>query len=272
MSVVVPSSYQAEAEQFRLKRAAMLVQEDSWLALAGLFWLEPGANIIGSHPSSSVLLPNGPETLGKLILEGHAVQLHTSQPVWVDGIPQTQAVLLEDVSGKPSRVTLDQLSFVVIKRGEKYGVRLWDNQSPARSNFKGLEWFPLDEQYRLEARFIPRPQTLEIVNVLGMVSPAQSPGQVEFELFGQTHRLTAQSGNPQEYLFFNFKDATNGQSTYGAGRFLTTGGVKEGRVILDFNYATNPYCAYTAYATCPLAPKENHLAVAIEAGEKQFHG
>lgn len=273
MSIATPSEYLTEVQQFRQQRAQMLAQENSWLALAGLFWLEPGSNSIGSDPTSVVLLPpNAPEHLGKLTLEGHTLQLKALEPVQVDGNPQVEATLHSDASGKPSRVTLDNLSFILIRRGDKYGVRLWDNQSLARLSFRGIDWFPAREEYRIEAGLIEDPQTLEIINILGMVNPTQSPGHVEFELGGQTHRLVAQSSKPQEYLFFNFKDTTNGQSTYGAGRFLTTGGVKDGKVMLDFNYATNPYCAYTAYATCPLAPAENRLPIAIEAGEKQFNG
>lgn len=273
MSTETVDSYIAAQSDFRQQRAKALTLENSWLALAGLYWLEQGENHIGSGEDCAVQLPRGPKRLGVIRLEGESIGIQTQSPVEIGGSQTTQAALQSDMDHKPTRVDLEGLSFIVIRRGELYAVRLWDNHSPARQNFEGLEWFELNPDFRVKARFVEQPRTLEI----GLSTPFElyehnpSPGYVVFELGGKEYSLVAESSDPTKSLFFNFKDPTNGKQTYGAGRFLITEGVKDGSVILDFNRATNPYCAYTHYATCPLPPAENRLAIPILAGEKAYH-
>jgi len=156
---------------------------------------------------------------------------------------------------------------IVIQRGARYGIRLWDNQSPARLNFAGTRWFPVKESYRVTAQFTsyPQPKMIPILNILGDTEPTPSPGFAMFELEGKQCRLEPVLEGDQ--LFFMYKDATSGKETYPAGRFLYTALPADGKVVLDFNQAHNPPCAFTPYATCPLPPKQNHLSVAVEAGE-----
>lgn len=265
-------SYIAEQNQFRQQRANSLTLENSWLALAGLYWLEEGQNSLGSGSENRVVLPRGPHSLGSIFIESGIISLQTHIPVEIEGKQVTQCFLQSDKEGTPTRVNHDGLSFIVIYRGDTYALRLWDNQSPQRHAFAGLEWFELSNDFRIQARFVADPKVLHIGLSSGddLVENNQSPGYVVFELNGQEHRLVAESKDPKKSLFFNFKDRTNGDTTYGAGRFLYTSGVEEGRVVLDFNRATNPYCAYTNYATCPLPPVENRLSIPILAGEKIY--
>jgi uncharacterized protein (DUF1684 family) len=149
-------------------------------------------------------------------------------------------------------------------------VRMKDKDSARRRSFKGLRWYPVREEFRLAARWVPyaTPKHIEIASVTGQVSPMPSPGYAEFELGGRTLRLEPVLEEPgASELFFIFKDATAPKETYGAGRFLYAAMPKDGQVELDFNKAYSPPCAFTPYATCPLPPKQNRLSVRIEAGE-----
>ena len=166
---------------------------------------------------------------------------------------------------------LGTLTFHVIKRGERLGVRVKDSASPERTNFRGLEYFPVDERWRVEARFEPHnpPKSIPIVNVLGMEEDTPSPGTLVFDLNGQTYRLDALTEEGEPQFFVIFADQTSGKETYGAGRYLYAGPPDSaGRLLIDFNEAYSPPCAFTKYATCPLPPEQNKLPVRVEAGEK----
>ena len=191
----------------------------------------------------------------------------------IAGKPATAAELQPDTAGDPTVVELGNLRFHVIIRGERVGIRLKDLDSDAARQFRGAQFFPLDLSYRVTATFLPSDgkQTVEVPNVLGDVSPTPIAGAVVFKLNGQELRLTDLGGNAAKGLFFVFSDPTSKTDTYPGGRFLKTGPVTNGSVVLDFNRAYNPPCAVTAYATCPLAPKENRLNVAIPAGEEYDH-
>jgi uncharacterized protein (DUF1684 family) len=166
---------------------------------------------------------------------------------------------------------MGSLSLSVIERGGEIGVRLKDNASASRRDFKGLRWFPIDGAWRVVARFEPSApgSTLEITNVLGQTQKLPSPGEAVFNLGGRELRLVPVLEKPDAgELFFIFRDETAARETYGAGRFLYAGLPVDGSVVLDFNKAHSPPCAFTRYATCPLPPKRNRLPVRIEAGEK----
>jgi uncharacterized protein (DUF1684 family) len=186
-------------------------------------------------------------------------------------------VLPEDRSPKLAGVLVregDKVRIrVVIKRGDRLGVRVKDKQSPALAGFHGLDNYPVEPSWRVEARFEPYspPKEVPIPNVLGQVTPSPSPGAVVFDWQGKTYRLDA-LGSVEEGLSLIFADQTNGKETYGAGRFLETGPPKDGKVVVDFNRAYNPPCAFTAFATCPLPPAQNRLALRVEAGEKKYAG
>ena len=271
----VDAVYQREVEKFRAEEIKDL--KSNWLVLAGLFWLKPGANAFGAASSNAIVLPAGtaPAKAGIFELTGDEVTLKMEPGVAasIDNEPVLTAKLQPDTSGKPTVVALGRLRMHAIKRGERVGIRLKDLQNPALRNFTSLQFFPIDTLYRVTATWVPSDgkRTVDVPNVLGDVSHETVPGEVRFTLNGQKLTLTALGGDAAKGLFFVFRDTTSKTDTYPAGRFLDTDPVQDGEVILDFNKAYNPPCAVTPYATCPIAPKENRLAVAIPAGEKFDH-
>lgn len=261
--VLWPASdaYRAQIEEWRRQREAALTADGGWLTVTGLFWLHEGANSFGTAASNDIVLPSGPAVKdGVFDLENGKVALR------MDG--QTRELQL-DSSGKPDAITLGSLTLFAIQRSGKYGIRLKDNNSRLRKEFTGLHYFPVNEEYRVRTRLVRDAKKIPILNILGQVEDTPSPGYVEFEIHGQKLRLTPVEEAPNE-LFFIFRDLTAGKETYGSGRFLTTALGKDGEVDLDFNKAYNPPCAFTPYATCPLPPKENRLALMIEAGELKY--
>lgn len=266
---------QDDTAKWRQAQEADLRRDEGWLAVAGLYWLKEGANSFGTDPQLDVALPKGtaPERCGAFIRRGDTVtvRLDANIAATVDGKPTTSTTLASDTSGRAQKLVIGGLRITVIQRGARVGIRLYHPDSPARREFRGMNWYAIDPALRVEAKFTPYspPHRIAITNVLGDVSMVTVPGFVEFSIGGQRCRLEAQLASGG--LFFNFRDKTSGDTTYPAGRFLDTEAPKDGKVTLDFNRAVNPPCAFTRFATCPLAPKENFLAVAIPAGEKVHH-
>jgi len=244
----------------------------NWLSLVGLFWLKPGANTFGTDAGNAIVFPKGPARAGEFDLQGNEVTLHL-QPgtqATIAGKPASVAKLAPDTAEHVTKVEMGTLRFHVIVRGQRVGIRVRDTESAASRAFKGMMFYPLDLSYRTTATWTPADgkQTVEIPNALGDTSAEVVPGVVTFKLNGQELRLTALGGDAKVGLFFVFTDPTAKADTYPGGRFLDTGPVVNGTVVLDFNRAYSPPCAVTPYATCPLAPKENRLPLAIAAGEK----
>jgi len=273
--------YLAKLSQWRTQRATGLAEPDGWLSLAALEWLQPGATTIGSAPDNKLRLEHAPAHLAVLHLTGNTVQL--TAPVGgfpsgttLDNKPAAEAQLSHD-DNHPSELRSGSLFMFVIQRGDRLYLRVKDASSPARLHFHSLNWFAPNPQFTITAKWIPSGVAghLAIPNVLGQVSEESSPGIAEFTLYGQVIRLAPIVEDPHP-LFFIFRDATSKTSTYGAGRFLNTslpsnGLGKPGTIVLDFNRAINPPCAYTPYATCPLPPQQNRLTIPIPAGEKRYH-
>jgi uncharacterized protein (DUF1684 family) len=260
VAMAAVSTYQAEIAEWRAKREAVLKAEGGWLSVAGLFWLHDGANRFGTDRGNDIVLPDGPASAG-------IFELHDGKVVAVmDSSNRDIAHDSADV------VKVGRLSLFVIKRGDKMGVRLKDPGSEYRRDFHGIDYFPADESYRVTARFVSEPHKIPILNVLGQTEDSECPGYAVFQLKGKEYHLHPILEEPDaKQLFYIFRDLTTGKETYGAGRFLYSDMPKNGQVELDFNKAYNPPCVFTPYATCPLPPKENHLAVRIEAGEKNYH-
>lgn len=250
------STYESEILQWRADRAAALKAEDGWLSLAGLFWLHPGTNPFGSDPTNEIALPDGPAHVGvfqfnegKVTLAGKPIKPNTAGP----------------------SLKIGRLSLYLIKRTEKFGIRVRDPQSEARRNFRELEYFPINEKFRVTARWVAEPRDLPILNMIGQTQPQPSPGYAVFQIQGEEFHLRPYIEEPgAKQLFYVFRDRTAGHETYGAGRFFYSDFPRDGHVILDFNKAYNPPCAFTPFATCPLPPTENKLALRIEAGEKKY--
>ena len=259
-----------------MKRLASLQRPDGWLTLVGLFWLEPGDNRVGSDSGASVRLPAGkaPPRLGAITLGASTIRFQAAPDVAVacDGKPAAACDLKSDEESEPTLLEHGSLSFYVIKRGERFAVRVKDSDAPARSRFHGLENFPISERFRFVARFekYDPPKRISVPNILGKETSETSPGALVFTHEGRTYRLDPVLETGTADLFVIFGDATNGHETYGGGRFLYASPPVDGRTVLDFNKAYNPPCVFSPYATCPLPPAQNLLPIRIEAGEKTY--
>jgi uncharacterized protein (DUF1684 family) len=269
------AAYAQEIEQYRIARLAELKSDSGYLSLTGLFWLKEGENKFGSDPGNEIVLPKEKVSgvAGVFILKNGNVRLEApaNSNITASDKPVTSLELKSDADDKPTVLQLGSLSLQIIKRGDKLGVRVKDKDNPARSNFAGIESYPTDLKWRVEAHFEPYspPKKMPIVNILNMESSEESPGAVVFEVAGQAYRLDAIKEKGEPKLFMIFADSTSGKETYPAGRYLYVDPPDPaGEMIIDFNKAYSPPCAFTKFATCPLPPKQNRLPFAIEAGEK----
>jgi hypothetical protein len=268
-------SYRKSIDAWRLERETNLKKDGSWLTVAGLYWLRPGENTVGTDAENDFVLPEStaPAFVGSFLFEEGRTTFRARAGVSVvqkgkEEHPLTSAVL---DPGEKNAIVLGKLSMWVHASGPRLAIRLRDLESPIRKEFTGLEWFPVDPAFRVAGKFTPypEPKRVEILNMLGDIELYKSPGVVEFELSGQAIRMEPVL-NSEGNLWFIFKDATSGKETYPAARFLYADLPKDGNVVVDFNKAYNPPCAFNPYTTCPMPPKENRLKVRIEAGEKNY--
>lgn len=273
---VTPPDYIEEIRDWQQKRLRSLKSENGWLSLAGLYWLKEGENGFGADSSNAVIFPKSkaPAFMGTFILDKDEVFIRVKPGIEVlaAGKPVAMMKIFGSDFAEPVTLSYGSLSWFIIRRGNQFGVRLRDSENPALQQFQGIENYPIDAKWRVEARLEPYdpPKTVPIQNVTGMITDEQSPGLLAFELNGRTYRLEALE--EADELFIIFSDQTSGDETYGLGRYLYTRKPgSDGMTILDFNKAYSPPCAFTVYATCPLPPAQNHLPVKIIAGEK-FHG
>ena len=275
-AAAAPVEPRADFEAWRQEREKGLRNPDGWLTLVGLHWLEEGENPIGSGEENHIVFPAGraPARAGVLRLADGQVTLEAPAEagITVEGKPVTTLALVSDKEGKPTILELGSLRFHVIDRGGRLGLRVRDRESPVLAAFPGVESYPFDPSWRVEARLerYDPPKKVPVPNILGTVDDEDSPAAVVFERDGRAYRLDGLEGGDQGELFLIFGDGTNGEETYGGGRFLITEAPAGGTVVVDFNRAYNPPCAFTPYATCPLPPRQNKLAVAVAAGEKNF--
>ena len=278
-ALATDASYIREIEKWRNERLEEINGETGWNTLVGLFWLHEGKNRFGSDPSNDIVLPRSraPKLAGALQLDNGTVRLSTKLEVGItsEGNRVRELVLRSDADGLPTPLKLRSLTMFVIKRGEKFGLRVKDKLHPARANFKGLTYFPVDTNWRVQAKleaYAP-PKIIPIVNVLGMTDNMTSPGVLVFEVKGKEYRLDPVLEKGSKQWFVIFSDQTSGKDTYGAGRYLYVDlPDADGKVTIDFNKAYNPPCAFTKFATCPLPPRQNRLGTRIDAGEKKYTG
>jgi uncharacterized protein (DUF1684 family) len=276
LAVTPPADYKAQIEKWRAERETRLKSDTGWLTVAGLFWLQEGANSIGTSESDRIQLPKPvPEHAG--VIEFHdgkaTLTIDPGTGAKVNGHPAKTAVLQSDLAtkGKPDVVTIGDLTFFVIERGERFGIRLKDKNSEMRRNFQGLEWYPVDPEWRMVAKWVryPQPKQIEMDSMTGDKEKGSVPGYAKFTVDGKEYELEPTVEGDE--LFFVFRDKTAGKMTYPAARFLYA--KPEGdRVVLDFNKAYNPPCAFTPYATCPLPTPGNRLPIEIPAGELKYKG
>jgi uncharacterized protein len=264
----------------RAARAQGLTQPYGWFSLIALEWLKPGVTTVGSAKDNSVVLTGAPAYLMELEQKDGNVALLASDPsLALSGQPLHAGNDHPKLSGREddaSAMGSGTLRLWAIDRDGKRYLRVKDSDAPALKHFHGLRWYAPDRHYRIEARWIPysSPHTMHVRNKLGQTTPVPVPGYVKFELDGRKQTLVPMEAG-KNGLRFVFRDATALRTTDGGGRFLTTnapsnGVDKPGTVTLDFNEAVNPPCAYSPYATCPLAAPENRLPLRVPAGEKRY--
>jgi uncharacterized protein len=269
-----------DVQDSRAGRLQRLQKPDGWLSLVGMHWLEVGSSRVGSAADNGTRLDVGPPHLGLVKLERDGHLTFTPEPggeVTVDGQPATGAVaLVADVDAGENGPTVvgfnkGDASFIVIKRGDRFALRVRDALAPTRTGFPGIAYFDLDPSFRVDAKFTAHPpgQTIEIVNVLGMTEAMANPGTVTFSHGGKSYTLEAVDEGDHS-LFLNFADRTSGHESYPAARYLYVDYPgADGMTVVDFNKTYNPPCAFTGFATCPLPPPSNRLDLAIRAGEKK---
>jgi len=268
-------SVRDETREWRLAHEGEIKADNGWLTVSGLFWLKPGVNTLGSAPDQNIVLPASAnaEKVGSLEMSQAGVILRVAEGVTVLVNDETvREYEMTFTSEKPPEsFRVGALILSAIKRGDRVGLRVRDLNSRLRNEFKGLHWFPIRESYRVTADFLPdsEPKEITIMNVLGDELKMKSPGLLSFKLNGKSFQLRPVIEDDK--LFILFRDRTAGKSTYGAGRFLYAEMPKDGKVVLDFNRAENPPCAFTPYATCPLPPRQNRLPIAIPEGELNTH-
>jgi uncharacterized protein len=280
-------SWQRDLAAWRAQHAADLQKPDGWLSLAGLEWFDPGDNSFGSAADNKIHLPaSSPEHLGVLHLEETTVTLNPPpggfpQGFLVEGKPaQSQELHTDPDTDKHNpRMTIGSLNVYVVHRGQRFALRIKDAKSPTLVGFHGLTWYAPDAAFRVTARWIPYtpPKSVTLATLIGTSYSQPVPGAAEFTLAGKSYQLLPVLEDPAvAKLFFILRDATSTSTTYGACRFLYTafpsnGLDKPGELVLDFNHLENPPCAYTPYATCPLPPLQNRLAIPLPVGEKRYH-
>jgi uncharacterized protein len=270
------TDYVKTIEKWRSDEAADLKKETGWLTVAGLFWLKEGTNTVGAGRDFDVRLTDNfkQKKFGEIDFKngGATLKMESGVEALSDGQTISTAIeLVSDEKGKPTQIRTGSQTFFLIRREERFGIRLKDSQSKARLAFNGMHWFPIDESYKVTARFeaAPEPKELMVPNVLGGFFKMKSPGILKFTLKGKVYSLQPVDEGDGT-LFIIFRDASNLNETYSAGRFLYADKPVNGEAVLDFNKAQNPPCAFTSFATCPLPPPQNNLDVEIKAGEKRY--
>jgi uncharacterized protein len=281
MRSIEEQEHRASVEAVRRRREERLRDPEGWLSLVGLHWLHEGDNRFGTDPAGEIPLAaqSGPlpALAGRITVNQGRVTASAEPGAGVtvaEGPLPDGTELVDDSEDDPTVLALGSLRFYLVRRGERLGIRVKDGAAPAIKAFDGLDYFPIDPRWRLDARLEAAPPgtTIPIPDILGDINAEDSPGVVSFDFDGQVHQLKALEAQPG-HLWLIFGDATNGNETYGGGRFLVTGPVQpDDTVEVDFNLTYSPPCVFSPYATCPLPPEGNRLPMRIEAGEKMYRG
>ena len=271
-------AYVREIDDWHAGRIARLTAPDGWLSLVGLEWLRPGSSRVGGAADNDIVIAGLPAHLGTVEWTDDGtvtVALDPASGATIDGMRATRSALLDDSHPQPTTVAHGSVSFILLERDGRKALRVRDSSAATRTGFAGIERFPVDPAWRIVADWLPLDPPFELATstVIGTLETHPAPGRASFECDGQRCELYPMLESPHDHqLFVVFADRTSGKETYGAARFLYADLPREGKIVLDFNQAYNPPCAFTPYATCPLAPPENRLAVRVTAGEKSYAG
>ncbi len=266
--------YIKSVQEWQQERLERLKSENGWLNLVGLYWLKEGQNPFGSNEANNIIFPEkAPDFIGTIILyKGNlSISVNEDVSVYVNGSLTIEHNINTDMEDNTTIFKMGSFSWHIIKRGERYGIRLRDLGSPLIEQFTEIPYFTIDPNWRIEAKFerFDFPKEIAVPNVLGDVEFEKCYGLLKFQIEEKEYSLMPLGDGVNSGLFLIFADETSAEETYGAGRFLSVEKPdKNGKTFIDFNKATNPPCAFTEFATCPLPPKENILPVKILAGEK----
>ncbi len=268
--------YTDAIKQWHAGRVERLTGPAGWLTLIGRHPLEHGTWSVGSAAGNAIRLAAGPAKLGTVTYatDGKvSFALADGVDAAIDGTAARHAELVVD-GEKPTYVRAGTVNFYVMNRSGNLFLRVRDSEAARRKNFAGIESYPVDPAWRIEADWVPfdPPHEVKITNIIGLVEPAQVPGKAVFTHDGKTYELIPIDEGPEEDLFFVLTDTTAGKETYEACRFLYAKRPVNGKITLDFNKVYNPPCAFSPFATCPLPPKENVLTFPLRAGEKKYAG
>ena len=272
----IDNTYAQEIERWHETRIKRLTAPDGWLSLVGLDWLQPGQNRLGSTTDNDIVLTRVPAHLGTITWAEDgtlSISLDEDSGATIDGKAETNAVLVDDSHATPTTIAFGSVNFIAIDRGGRKGLRVRDSEAGTRRDFAGIQRFPVDPAWRIVADWQPLdpPFQLATGTVIGTIENYPAPGKAVFERDGERFEVYPVIEVPGDrQLFLIFADATSGKETYGAARFLYADMPRDGKIVLDFNKAYNPPCAFTPYATCPLAPPENRLALRVAAGELRY--
>ncbi|MEP6938536.1 MAG: DUF1684 domain-containing protein [Rudaea sp.] len=278
-ALAAPSDYASEIQGWRHARLERLKAPYGWPSLVGLDWLIEGANSVGSAKDNAVVIAKAPAHLGTITLRGGkaTIAIDPGADVTIDGAKKASAPLLDDGEPKPTLVAFGTVQFYFVRRGDKSGLRVKDSEAATRKQIiaTGIDNFDVDPAWRIEARWqaYDPPHEVEGVNILGQAEKYVMPGAATFTRDGKTFKVEPMLENPgDKELFLVFSDRTSGKETYGAARFLYAEMPRDGRIVLDFNKAYNPPCAFTPFATCPLPTAQNRIDMRVTAGEKKYRG
>lgn len=268
------SDYQKSIQEWKAIRLENLKSENGWLNLVGLHWLKDGENPFGSNEANNIIFPkNAPEFIGSISLYNSAlsVRINDDIDVFINDTLSKEHEVFTDMDKNTTYFRMGSFRWHVIKRGNKYGIRLRDLENPLLNLITEIPSYPVDSRWRIKAKFekFDSPKEIAIPNVLGETELEECYGILKFNIDGEEYRLMPLGDGINENLFLIFADETSAIETYGAGRFLSVEKPNDqGETYIDFNKATNPPCAFTEFATCPLPPRDNVLEVKITAGEK----
>lgn len=276
--------HQADIETWRKARVDRLTAPEGWLSLVGLHWLTEGEQTAGSDADNAIRLASGPARLGAFKYENNQVWFRADRGPQVfvkyaarmeqDSQGRVWHLLSDDSQAKPTVIRSEPITVLLILRGGKPALRVKDPNASTRTGFQGIDYFPIDADFKVQARFVPHsePTYFDIQTVLGTIDRMQTPGVLYFTISGQEYSIQPVLEEGSADWFFIFADRTNGRETYGPGRFLYAPPAVDGVTTIDFNRAYNPPCAFSAYSTCPLPPPENRLNLRVTAGEKKYRG
>jgi len=268
-------AYRLELEEWQKARLERLKGKSGWLNLSGLFWLKEGVNTFGSDPLNDIVFPEKAVAFcGKLVLKNGSVNLEVEEGADIssNGVPVTSLKLNNDHEKPTSYMEQGELAWFIVKRDDKYGIRLRDYKHPRINELDRIPTWPINTDYVVEASLLPFAEAKEFTvatPVEGFTETYKCPGELHFNIHKKDLVLYPFSSGKGYFLVI--ADETTGLESYGAGRFMYTEPDSTGRIILDFNKASNPPCAFSPFATCPMPPRENFLPIAIEAGEKSVH-